>query len=86
MNHATPAIRASATTPPTTPPAMAPEFTELDTELDCAAPLGEVEGSIEDLIVAPTRFCSTEAKVGSANPAAGTVDVAPPFALIRDHH
>lgn len=82
MNHATPAIRASATTPPTTPPAMAPEFTELD----CVAPLGVVEGSVEDLIVAPTRFCSTEAKVGSVNPAAGTVDVAPPFALVRDHH
>lgn len=61
---------------------MAPEFTELD----CAARLGVVEGSVDDLIVAPTRFCSKEAKVGSANPAAGTVDVAPPFALIRDHY
>jgi hypothetical protein len=59
---------------------MVPEFTELD----CVASLdGVVEGSVEDVIVAPpTRFCSKEAKVGSANPAAGMVDVAPPVALI----
>jgi hypothetical protein len=66
---------------------MAPE----STELGCVAPLGwlldcefVVDGDAEDVMVA-TSFCSNEDKVGSANPAAGTVDVAPPVALKEDY-
>lgn len=60
---------------------MALEFTDLDG----ATSLGVVECSIGDVTVAsPTRFCNAEAKVESANPAAGTVDVAPPVALIKN--
>lgn len=64
---------------------MAPEFTELDGVaspgwlLDCDF-VGD--GRVEEVTVAPpTRFCSKEDKVGSANPAPGIVEVAPPVAL-----
>lgn len=76
-------MSAITTTPPTTPPAIAPEFTELDCFGSLDGVIEVIEGGVDDVMVAPlTRFCSKEAKVGSANPAAGIVDVAPPVGLI----
>lgn len=65
---------------------MAPEFTVLC----CLSPgavtrlvwLLNVDVVVEGgLVGVATRFCSMDDKVGSANPPAGIVDVAPPVAL-----
>lgn len=76
-----PAMSARPMTPPTTPPAMAPAFTEC--ECFSGVPVAELLEGFEDVVpvAVATRSCSREDSVASANPAEGTVDVAPPVAL-----